>query len=509
MASTYSSNLGLEIQATGENSATWGDKTNTNLELLEDAISDVGAITHDNSADYTLSDNNGSVDQSRSMVLEVSGALTAARNLVVPTNDKLYVVKNGTTGGYAITVKTSGGTGISIANGRKELVYCDGTNVESAIDKLGGLTATVTELNLLDGVTSTTAELNILDGVTATTAELNIMDGVTATTAELNILDGVTSTAAELNILDGVTATAAELNALDGITATATELNHTDGVTSAIQTQLDGKLPLAGGALTGPVTTNSTFDGRNVGTDGDKLDVIEAGATADQTNTEIKTAYEANVNTNEFSDAEQTKLSGIEANADVTDTTNVVASLTAGTNVAISAGGTISSTDTDTTYSVGDGGLTQNNFTTTLKSKLDGIESDANNYTHPSEDHLPSTVSQTEAGYLDGVTSAIQDQLDGKQATIANDGLSGDKIDGGTISNFASTGIDDNATSTAITIDASGNATFVNSKYLSDEGTSGQVLTSNGAGNAPSMQDPTVLLASSIRADKDFGINLL
>ena len=81
-----------------------------------------------------------------------------------------------------------------------------------------------------------------------------------------------------------------------------------------------------------------------------KLSGIETSATADQTNAEIKTAYEANADTNEFSDTEQTKLSGIEASADVTDTTNVVASLTAGTNVAIAADGTVSSTDTDTVY---------------------------------------------------------------------------------------------------------------------------------------------------------------
>ena len=77
------------------------------------------------------------------------------------------------------------------------------------------------------------------------------MDGVTATTAELNILDGVTSTAAELNILDGVTSTATELNLLDGVTATTAELNYVDGVTSAIQTQLDAKVALAGSTMTG------------------------------------------------------------------------------------------------------------------------------------------------------------------------------------------------------------------------------------------------------------------
>ena len=78
-----------------------------------------------------------------------------------------------------------------------------------------------------------------------------------------------------------------------------------------------------------------------------------------------------------FTSTFKTKLEGIETSADVTDTTNVVAALTAGTNVTIANDGTISSTDTDTTYTVGDGGLTQKNFTTTLKDKLDNIEPSA------------------------------------------------------------------------------------------------------------------------------------
>ena len=101
------------------------------------------------------------------------------------------------------------------------------------------------------------------------------------------------------------------------------------------------------------------------------------GATADQSATEIKTAYESNAGVESFTSTLKSKLDGIEASADVTDTTNVVAALTAGTNVAISASGTISSTDTNTTYSVGDGGLTQVNFTTADNTKLDGIEASA------------------------------------------------------------------------------------------------------------------------------------
>ena len=106
-----------------------------------------------------------------------------------------------------------------------ELNILDGvTSTAAELNILDGVTSTATELNLLDGVTSTTAELNILDGVTATYTELNILDGVTSTAAELNILDGVTSTATEINLLDGITAIKDEDNmSSDSATSLATQ----------------------------------------------------------------------------------------------------------------------------------------------------------------------------------------------------------------------------------------------------------------------------------------------
>ena len=171
--------------------------------------------------------------------------------------------------------------------------------------------------------------------------------------------------------IDGVAASklTGALPAIDG--ASLTNVVAVSGVATDAT-----KLPLAGGAMTGAITTNSTFDTRDVATDGTKLDTIETSATADQTDAEIKaavnnatdsntftdadhtklndieddatadqtgaqikTAYEAE--TNAFTDAQFTKLAAIEASADVTDATNVVAALTAGTGITISAGGTV------------------------------------------------------------------------------------------------------------------------------------------------------------------------
>jgi hypothetical protein len=63
------------------------------------------------------------------MVYQFTGALTAGRNVVVPTNKKLYMCENQTTGGFAVTVKTSAGSGVALIPGEHRLLYCDGTNV--------------------------------------------------------------------------------------------------------------------------------------------------------------------------------------------------------------------------------------------------------------------------------------------------------------------------------------------------------------------------------------------
>jgi hypothetical protein len=153
MPSSFSTRLRLELQAQGENSELWGGILNTALTHLEHAIAGRAAVTHDDSASYTLTSNNGADDEARNMILNIAGTLTAARNVVVPTVSKLYVVKNATAGGFDITVKTAAGTGIVVANGRTMILFCDGTNVVDAITSLNlaGLVATVATIGTLQG----------------------------------------------------------------------------------------------------------------------------------------------------------------------------------------------------------------------------------------------------------------------------------------------------------------------------------------------------------------------
>lgn len=134
MATTFSPNLGISLMATGDAAGTWGDITNTNLgTLLEQAVS--GYVTQaitDSPTATTITLINGATSVARNMYLELTGTLTAARVLEVPTNKKLYFIYNNTTGGFAVTVKVSGQTGISVPNGQKTILVCNGTDIIAA-----------------------------------------------------------------------------------------------------------------------------------------------------------------------------------------------------------------------------------------------------------------------------------------------------------------------------------------------------------------------------------------
>jgi hypothetical protein len=132
MASTYSPSLKLTLMGDGDQSGLWGQTTNTNLgTLVEQAITGVVSITMSD-ANYTLTSFNGVTDEARNAVLVVTGTNAAVRDLIPPVAEKLYTVVNNTTGGFAIRVIGASGTGVNIASGATQVVYCDGTNFIAA-----------------------------------------------------------------------------------------------------------------------------------------------------------------------------------------------------------------------------------------------------------------------------------------------------------------------------------------------------------------------------------------
>lgn len=133
MPSTYSPSLRIELIGAGEQSGTWGTTTNTNLgTLLEQSIAGVQAITMFD-ANYTLTNYNGVSDEARKAVLVVGGTNTAVRDIIAPLVAKNYIIKNNTTGGFAINIRAATGASVSIPNCVTSSVYCDGTDFNLAL----------------------------------------------------------------------------------------------------------------------------------------------------------------------------------------------------------------------------------------------------------------------------------------------------------------------------------------------------------------------------------------
>jgi len=130
MASTYSSDLKLELMATGENAGTWGTKTNANLNLVQQAVAGYQAIDVA-SGDVTLAMTDATISNARNATLKFTGTLAGNRVVTVPDSiEKVYNIVDGTNhANYTLTIKTASGTGVLLCEGNNYVVFSDGTNV--------------------------------------------------------------------------------------------------------------------------------------------------------------------------------------------------------------------------------------------------------------------------------------------------------------------------------------------------------------------------------------------
>ena len=133
MASSFSTDLKLELMVTGENAGTWGTKTNTNLNLLQQAIAGFQSISIAGGAQTTaLTMDNAAISNARNAVIKLTGTITGNQVVTVPNGiEKTYIVQNGTTGAFTVEFKTASGTGVTFATTNKgfKIVYSDGTNI--------------------------------------------------------------------------------------------------------------------------------------------------------------------------------------------------------------------------------------------------------------------------------------------------------------------------------------------------------------------------------------------
>ena len=147
MASTYSSDLKLELMATGENSGTWGTKTNTNLELVQQAIAGFESITLTSGGTTTLVMSNASISNARNMIIKFATiTLASSSTVTIPDSiEKFYIFDcSAVTNPTNLTIKTASGTGFVPNASKIFAAYADGTNLnEVSLDTLGGSIGTV------------------------------------------------------------------------------------------------------------------------------------------------------------------------------------------------------------------------------------------------------------------------------------------------------------------------------------------------------------------------------
>ena len=152
MVSSYSTDLKLELMVTGENAGTWGDITNTNLVILQQAISGYQTVALNATTGATLTFTNGALSNGKNAVIELTGTITGNVSVIIPDGiEKTYLVKNNTTGSFTVQIKTTSGTGPTFAAADKgiKLVYSNGTNViDSALQNLSSDYAPTLSANL-------------------------------------------------------------------------------------------------------------------------------------------------------------------------------------------------------------------------------------------------------------------------------------------------------------------------------------------------------------------------
>jgi len=253
MASTYS-DLKIELIGNGEQSGTWGTTTNTNLgTAIEEAIVGRATANFSTDADLTLTLTNTNATQvARHYILNVTSgvSLSTTRNLIVPTIDKPYIIENNTTGSQSIVAKTSAGSGVTVPNGARMMVYANSTDVVTAFTNLpSGVTVTGAG-TLVDTSSSQTltnktisADNNTLSGIAASSFVLSNASGhIDGAAAQKAIPSGDVVGTSDSQTLTNKTLTSPKIgtaildtngNELFALTATASAVNEFTVVNAA------------------------------------------------------------------------------------------------------------------------------------------------------------------------------------------------------------------------------------------------------------------------------------
>ena len=204
MVSTYTNNSGLEKPATGDQSGTWGDTVNVNMDIIDRVMGGVGAITLSGTT-HTLTTTDGTLSDGMYRVLVLGGSLASANTVTVSPNDqdKMYLVVNNA--GQDVIFTQGSGSNVTVANGDAKIIYCDGAGAGAAVSDFTANLA-MSSVKITGGDISGITDLAIADGGTGASTQANARTnlGAAASGANTDItsLGGLTT---DIAVADGGT----------------------------------------------------------------------------------------------------------------------------------------------------------------------------------------------------------------------------------------------------------------------------------------------------------------
>ena len=242
MASTFDNNLRLREMGTGDESGTWGNRTNENLELIGEALGYGTEAITTNADVHTTTVSNGATAPGRAMYLKYTGTLDSACTITLAPNtiSKLWFIENATGGAQNIIISQGSGANVTIPNGKTKLVFTDGAGSGAAV------TDGLDKIDLGSNSTLNGGGFSDVTASSSTTFTNKSIDSDNNTITNIVNADIKSTALIEFSKMENLTASRALVSDTNGdVSASAvtdTEIGYLSGLASNLQTQINAKL---------------------------------------------------------------------------------------------------------------------------------------------------------------------------------------------------------------------------------------------------------------------------